>query len=55
VMDGTGREVGVVADGYYGAGMHRLAWDAGGLPSGVYLVRLEASGRTATAKALLVK
>ncbi len=46
IFDATGREVGQVASGEFGSGMHRLTWDlrsqGQGVGSGVYFVRLSA-------------
>ena len=41
VYDAMGREVGVVADGTYGAGVHDASFHADHLPSGLYLYRLQ--------------
>ena len=41
VYDVLGREVAVLVDGVRPAGPHAVAFDAAGLPSGVYLYRLE--------------
>jgi len=51
----TGQTVGVIADGYYPAGNHRVDWDAGKLASGVYLYRISAGDFTATKKMILLK
>ena len=40
VYDALGREVAVLADGPHGPGRHDLAFEAGPLPSGVYVVRV---------------
>ncbi len=37
------------------AGRHQLRWDAGDLPSGVYLIRLETSRSSKTTKAILLR
>jgi hypothetical protein len=50
VYDVSGRRVGRLAEGSYGAGRHRVRWDARGIPSGLYLCRLEAGGRAVTRK-----
>jgi N-acetylneuraminic acid mutarotase len=40
VLDVQGRQIGVVASGFYGAGTHAISWNAAGsLSSGVYFVR----------------
>lgn len=48
VFDGLGRRVAVLARGPYAAGRHELRWQAAGLPSGVYLVRMAAAGQVRT-------
>ncbi|MBU0508271.1 T9SS type A sorting domain-containing protein [bacterium] len=55
VFDVTGRRVAVLADGVYAAGEHRYVFDASGLPSGVYLYRLQAEGFAQTKKMVLLK
>jgi len=37
------------------AGTHEVAWNANGLPSGLYAYRLQAGNYTETKKLLLVK
>jgi photosystem II stability/assembly factor-like uncharacterized protein len=44
VVDMLGRVVATVSDGRVEAGMHLRAFDAGALPRGAYLLRLEAAG-----------
>lgn len=46
VYDLTGREVTVLAETRHSTGSHDLHWDASGLPSGTYLVRLTTSDGT---------
>jgi hypothetical protein len=53
VYDVLGREVARLADGRYAAGSHEVSFDASTLPSGVYLIRLDAAGFSATRKVLL--
>ena len=55
VFDLLGREVALPAAGHFSAGFHHIAFDAGALASGLYLARLEAEGRTAVAKLMLVR
>ena len=55
VYDVTGREVARLADGPMSAGTHRVRFEATGLPSGVYLYRLEAGAFAATERMTLVK
>jgi hypothetical protein len=51
----TGQKVATLAGGSFGAGSHTVVWDASGMPSGVYIVRMCAGHYTATVKAALVK
>jgi hypothetical protein len=44
VFDVRGREVVVLADGVKAPGSHALGWDAAGLMSGTYFLRLAAGG-----------
>lgn len=44
LYDALGREVSVVADGAFAAGTTAVQLDAGALPAGVYVLRLEAEG-----------
>ncbi len=53
--DSSGRRVEVLADGLKAAGCHTVEWNAGGLGSGVYLVRMTAGERTVTRKCVKVK
>jgi hypothetical protein len=55
VTDMTGRTVRSIADGPYAAGSHSVRFDASGLASGVYVVRMEAEGFTAARKIAVVK
>ena len=48
VLDLLGRTVAVVHEGALAAGPHALRWDAAGLTPGLYLLRLDAAGRSAT-------
>ena len=51
-----GQEVAVLVNEEKGAGTHRVVWNAGVLPSGIYFYRLETtSGFVAAKKMLLVK
>ena len=47
VYDVLGRQVATLADGPRSAGTARLAWDASGLPAGLYVARLEVDGQPA--------
>ena len=57
IYDVQGRKVGSLADGYLSSGQHEVTWDAGGMVSGVYFVRLTVDGGrlTEVRKVLLVK
>ena len=55
VYDAAGRTVAVLYDGVQSAKEHVLQWNAAGLPSGVYFVRLEALGQSYTVKSVLLK
>ncbi len=55
VLDAVGREVALIAEGSFSAGQHETSFDAKDLPSGLYLVRLEAEGRTASQRITLLK
>jgi hypothetical protein len=55
LYDVLGREVAVLMNEIQTAGLHRLTFDASGLPSGVYLCRLEAGEMVQTRKIVLVK
>ena len=50
VYDLLGRRIATLVDGLQVAGPHEVAFATGTLPSGVYVLRLVASGRVATAK-----
>ncbi len=55
VYDISGREVAVLAQGFYPAGAHQAEWEASKMASGVYFARLRAEGVCLTRKILLVK
>ncbi len=55
VYDAAGRLTAVLADGRFSAGNHTERLDASGLASGIYVVRMEAEGFTASRKIALVK
>jgi hypothetical protein len=55
VYDLLGRQVAVLVNGTMPAGRHQVTFDASGLASGVYLVRLEAGGEVFTRRMTLVK
>ncbi len=53
--DLVGRQVALLANGYYHAGHHRFTFDAGSLSSGTYLYRLAIDGRTNVKKMCIVR
>ncbi len=55
VYDVLGREVGVLVDEVRTAGEQRVAFDARGLASGIYFVRMHAGDVGVTRKVLLVR
>ena len=55
VYDMLGREVVVLLDGLKAAGVYAVEWQAGDLPSGIYLVRIVSRNFTATKTMALVK
>ncbi len=55
MYDITGREIAVLAEGYYLAGAHQVVWNASMVVSGMYFARLTAGDLTLTQKILLVK
>jgi ELWxxDGT repeat protein len=55
VYDAHGRIVATLVEGDLPAGRHEVAFDASSLPSGMYMYRLDADGRTRMNKMSLVK
>ena len=55
VFDLMGREVATLVNGNVNAGRHTISFDASGLPSGVYLYKLNVNGFEAQDKMLLLK
>jgi hypothetical protein len=55
VYDILGRQVATVAEGWMGAGIHKVNFDGSGLSSGIYFYRLQAGGFTAVKKLVLLK
>ena len=51
----AGQRVATLVDGYRDAGRHEITWDASGLPTGVYLLNLNAGEFCSTVKVVLVK
>jgi hypothetical protein len=50
-----GQMAATLVDGMQSAGEHRMVWDAGDLPSGVYFGRLEMGGKEKFIKTVLLK
>jgi hypothetical protein len=55
VYDTAGRLVATLVEGWREAGEHKVTFDGSGLPSGVYLYRLQAGEAAATGKLVLLK
>ncbi|MFH1010879.1 MAG: T9SS type A sorting domain-containing protein [bacterium] len=55
VFDLLGKEVAKLASGPHLAGSYTATWNAAGLPSGIYLCRMQAQGFTQTRKVMFVK
>ncbi|MBN2357143.1 PQQ-binding-like beta-propeller repeat protein [candidate division KSB1 bacterium] len=55
IYDMLGREVAVPADGEYQPGDHRIRYDAGHLPSGVYFYRIQVKGYDLIKKMVLLR
>lgn len=55
VFDVAGRPVATLLDAQQNAGRHQVAFDAAGLPSGVYMIRMEAGGQVLVRKLTLLK
>jgi len=55
VYDTAGRLVETLVDGWRSAGVHELTFDASGLPSGMYLAKMQAGEYLGVQKMVLVK
>jgi hypothetical protein len=55
VLDMQGARVRVLSNGAFSAGRQSVGLDAGALPAGVYLVRLENSAGSVTRRFVIVK
>jgi len=55
IFDLLGRQVADLQEREYEAGVYKVLWDAGALPTGVYFYRLESASFTALKKATLIK
>jgi hypothetical protein len=55
VYDTLGREVATLVDGLMPAGQHEVRFEAGDLPSGMYVYRLETNGFNQSKKLVLLR
>ena len=55
VYDLLGREVSVLVEGPLSAGVHEVVFEASHLPTGVYLIRMEAAGMVQIQRVTLMK
>jgi len=55
VYDIMGREVDIIADRVFSSGQHRVIFDANGLSSGIYLIRVWHNGQAFTKRVTLLK
>ncbi len=55
VFDQTGREITILTASAYPAGEHRIRFNAAGLASGTYLVRIDSPAGTATRLLTLIR
>ena len=55
VYDLLGREVALLVDDIIPAGTHSMTFNASGLPSGVYVMRLQSGGQVLTRRMMLLK
>ena len=55
VFDAAGRSVTILADGMRPLGRHSIRFEAGNLPSGVYVYRLQAGTQTLMRKMMLIR
>lgn len=55
VFDVAGRHVSTLTNEPFGAGRHNVEWDAGGVASGMYFVRMQSGDFSATQAVTLVK
>jgi hypothetical protein len=51
----VGQQVALLAEEVMGAGEHTITWNAADMPSGIYIVQLEAGNRAFTRKITLIK
>ena len=54
IYDAAGKKVAILAVGSFGPGFHTVTWD-GGLPAGIYFLRLDACGQTLVRKLVVTR
>lgn len=55
VYDASGRRVETLMQSHQSSGLHEVTWDASCVASGVYFVRLSASGKSASERVVILK
>ena len=55
IFDLNGRLISALAEGMFDAGENKVSWDAGSIEAGIYLLRMEASGRIQTQIAAIIE
>lgn len=55
IYDASGRLVQTLIKGHESQGLHEVTWDASGVPSGVYFVRLSASGKSQSERVVILR
>ncbi len=55
ISDITGKIVVTLVSGYKQEGIHKINWNAEGLPAGIYFLRLQTNGVSESRKLLLLK
>jgi hypothetical protein len=53
--DVSGRRIAELTSGRQSAGVHTVMFDGNGIPSGVYMLRLQSAGQSSMMKVMLVK
>jgi hypothetical protein len=53
--DVSGRRIAELSSGRQSAGVHTVMFDGNGIPSGVYMLRLQSAGQSSMMKVMLVK